>query len=190
MRHLAIKKKSYLITQAWNKEILQLWMALDGTFSVSVFFFFSFNLFMSLWFHCSHTAIQRQSSTNCGSKDFFEVTSKSKCPRLHPTQMFSTLLTFSLFSDVPLNNDVEMLSQNPGKVQLQVKAPTWAGLWLHVIVSMCRLPLLHTSLTEKEGARWTPSYLQSRWKLFGFVDVPLLTLVFTFAQSLKLQRKN
>lgn len=63
------QKKSYLITQAWNKEILQLCMALDGTFSLTSFF--SFNLFMSLWFHCSHTAVQRQSSTNCGNRKAF-----------------------------------------------------------------------------------------------------------------------
>lgn len=57
--HHSNKKKSSLITEAWNKEIPQLCMALEVTF----FFpsFLSLNLCMSLWIHCSHTVEQRQS---------------------------------------------------------------------------------------------------------------------------------
>lgn len=59
--HHSNKKKTSLITEARNKEIPQLCMALEVTF----FFpsFLSLNLCMSLWFHCSHTAVQRQSYT-------------------------------------------------------------------------------------------------------------------------------
>lgn len=57
--HRSEKKKSFLITDTWNKEIPQLCMALEVTSFLSSFL--SLNLCMSLWFHCSHAAVQRQS---------------------------------------------------------------------------------------------------------------------------------
>lgn len=63
------QEKTSLITLAWNKEIPQLCMALEVTFFL--FSFLSLNLCMSLWFYCSHTAIQRQSCTKSWNKNGF-----------------------------------------------------------------------------------------------------------------------
>lgn len=41
-----------------------------------------------------------------------------------------------LFLDAAGNEDVEMASQNPGIVQLQVEAPAWTGAWLYVILGV------------------------------------------------------
>lgn len=75
-----------------------------------------------------------------GMKRLFEVISKAKLIQLPGTsterKCFPLFWIPLLFLDAAGNEDVEMASQNPGIVQLQVEAPAWTGVWLHVILSV------------------------------------------------------
>lgn len=120
-----LTKKSSLITEAWNKEIPQLCMALEVTF----FFpsFLSLNLCMSLWIHCSHTVEQRQSYRKRWNEKAVwgdiesQVYSTPDAGAKPVCFLFWISLVF-LNTDEP--QDVEMESQSQGKIQLQIKGPT------------------------------------------------------------------
>lgn len=115
-------------------------MALEVTFFFSSFL--SLNLCMSLWFHCSHTAVQRQSYTKRWNEKAFwgDIESQVISTPGSSTELkcfFPLFWIASLFPDAVGNEDVEMASQNPGTVQLQAKAPEWTGrVWFRVIVSV------------------------------------------------------
>lgn len=123
--HHSNKKKSSLITEAWNKEIPQLCMALEVTF----FFpsFLSLNLCMSLWIHCSHTVEQRQSYRKRWNEKavWGDIESQVYSTPDAGAKLVCFLFWISLvFLNTDEPQDVEMESQSQGKVQLQIKGPT------------------------------------------------------------------
>lgn len=120
-----LTKKSSLITEAWNKEIPQLCMALEVTF----FFpsFLSLNLCMSLWIHCSHTVEQRQSYRKRWNEKavWGDIESQVYSTPDAGAKLVCFLFWISLvFLNTDEPQDVEMESQSQGKVQLQIKGPT------------------------------------------------------------------
>lgn len=120
-----LTKKSSLITEAWNKEIPQLCMALEVTF----FFpsFLSLNLCMSLWIHCSHTVEQRQSYRKRWNEKavWGDIESQVDSTPDAGAKLVCFLFWISLvFLNTDEPQDVEMESQSQGKVQLQIKGPT------------------------------------------------------------------
>lgn len=130
-----LTKKSSLITEAWNKEIPQLCMALEVTF----FFpsFLSLNLCMSLWIHCSHTVEQRQSYRKRWNEKavWGDIESRvDSTPDAGVKLVCFLLFWISLvFLNVGEPQDVEMESQSQGIVQLQIKGPTLVAARLRVV---------------------------------------------------------
>lgn len=123
--------------------------------------FLSLNLCMSLWFHCSHAAVQRQSYTKWlewkavwGDIES-QVNSTPGVSTEH--KCFPLFWIPLLFLGAAGNEDVEMASQNLGTVQLEVKAPAWAGVWLHVVLSVQEGALTDLSLIslgDRNSSSW------------------------------------
>lgn len=124
-------------------------------------FFLLLNLCMSLWFHCSHAAVQRQSYTKRWNEKAVwgdiesQVNSTPGTSTEH--KCFPLFWIPLLFLGAAGNEDVEMASQNLGTAQLRVKTPAWAGVWFHVILSVQEGA--HTDLTlispgDRDSTSW------------------------------------
>lgn len=129
--------------------------------------FLSLNLCMSLWFHCSHTAVQRKSYTKRWNEKavWGDIESQvNSTPGNSAELKCFPLFWIPLLSlDVPGNEDVEMASQNPGTVQLQAKAPVWTR---GVITCYCQCADCHHSMHHSpRGTDCTSIWLLSLEKM-------------------------
>lgn len=163
------KKKSSLITEAWNKEIPQLCMALEVTFFSPSFL--SLNLCMSLWFHCSRTAVQRQSYTKRWNEKAVWGDIESQVNSTPGTstelKMFSTLLNPSSVSRCCGKRRRGDGKSKP-RYSKKSRPPAWTGAWFRVKVSV------------REGANADMTPISRR--LYELADMQLVALFFTPAQ--------
>lgn len=148
-------------------------MALEVTF----FFpsFLSLNLCMSLWFHCSHTAVQRQSYTKRWNEKAvwgdIESQVNSTARHEHWTQMFSTLLNSSSVSRC-----CGKWRRGDGESEPRYRTVPSQSSGADRGVIMCYNRRAGTS------PRWSDFYLWTRWESCELTEVQLIALVFTSAE--------